>query len=418
MMEAIRNAWKIAELRRRIIFTLLMLVVYRIGAHVPVPGINPAVLADFFQEDTLFGFYDVIAGGALSDFTVFAMGIMPYINASIIMHLLTVVIPKFKEWSEEGVEGRKKMAQVVRYATVLLALLQATGMTFSLIQPAVIERSASAYVVIIISLTAGTAFLMWLGELITEKGIGNGISLLIFAGIVAGFPRQTATVIELLRLGEIRPLILVPVILVLLGLIVGIIALEVGRRRITVQYAKRIVGRRMYGGQSTHIPLKVNQAGVIPVIFASAILMFPATIATFVNHPIAQNFAEALRWGSVLNTVLYAAFIILFTFFYTAIQFDPMKVAGDIKKYGGFIPGLRPGRSTAEYLSKVSSRLTFVGAFSLAFICVLPIFLQNVSRINLIFGGTSLIIIVGVALETMRQVESHMLMRNYQGFMI
>jgi len=417
MMEAIRNAWKIAELRRRIIFTLLMLVVYRIGAHVPVPGINPAVLADFFQEDTLFGFYDVIAGGALSDFTVFAMGIMPYINASIIMHLLTVVIPKFKEWSEEGVEGRKKMAQVVRYATVLLALLQATGMTFSLIQPAVIERSASAYVVIIISLTAGTAFLMWLGELITEKGIGNGISLLIFAGIVAGFPRQTATVIELLRLGEIRPLILVPVILVLLGLIVGIIALEVGRRRITVQYAKRIVGRRMYGGQSTHIPLKVNQAGVIPVIFASAILMFPATIATFVNHPIAQNFAEALRWGSVLNTVLYAAFIILFTFFYTAIQFDPMKVAGDIKKYGGFIPGLRPGRSTAEYLSKVSSRLTFVGAFSLAFICILPIFMQNVSRINLIFGGTSLIIIVGVALETMRQVESHMLMRNYQGFM-
>jgi len=417
MMEAIRNAWKIAELRRRIIFTLLMLVVYRIGAHVPVPGINPKVLADFFQEDTLFGFYNVIAGGALSDFTIFAMGIMPYINASIIMHLLTVVIPKFKEWSEEGVEGRKKMAQMVRYATVLLALLQATGMTFSLIQPAVIERSASAYVVIIISLTAGTAFLMWLGELITEKGIGNGISLLIFAGIVAGFPRQTATIIELLRLGEIRPLILVPVALVLLGLIVGIIALEVGRRRITVQYAKRIVGRRMYGGQSTHIPLKVNQAGVIPVIFASAILMFPATIATFVNHPIAQSFAEALSWGSVLNTALYAAFIILFTFFYTAIQFDPMKVAGDIKKYGGFIPGLRPGRSTAEYLSKVSSRLTFVGAFSLAFICILPIFMQNVSRINLIFGGTSLIIIVGVALETMRQVESHMLMRNYQGFM-
>ena len=417
MMEAIRNAWKIAELRRRIIFTLLMLVVYRIGAHVPVPGINPEILADFFQEDTLFGFYNVIAGGALSDFTIFAMGIIPYINASIIMHLLTVVIPKFKEWSEEGVEGRKKMAQMVRYATVLLALLQATGMTFSLIQPAVIERSASAYVVIIISLTAGTAFLMWLGELITEKGIGNGISLLIFAGIVAGFPRQTATIIELLRLGEIRLLILVPVALVLLGLIVGIIALEVGRRRITVQYAKRIVGRRMYGGQSTHIPLKVNQAGVIPVIFASAILMFPATIATFVNHPIAQSFAEALSWGSVLNTALYAAFIILFTFFYTAIQFDPMKVAGDIKKYGGFIPGLRPGRSTAEYLSKVSSRLTFVGAFSLAFICILPIFMQNVSRINLIFGGTSLIIIVGVALETMRQVESHMLMRNYQGFM-
>lgn len=417
MLETVRNAWKIAELRQRIIFTLLMLVVFRIGAHVPVPGINPEVLADFFQEDTLFGFYNVIAGGALSKFTIFAMGIMPYINASIIMQLLTVVIPKFKEWSEEGVEGRKKMMQLVRYATVLLALLQATGMTFSLIQPAILERSASSYLVIIISLTAGTAFLMWLGELITEKGIGNGISLLIFAGIIAGFPGQAATVIELLRLGEVRLLMLLPIILVLLALIVGIIALEVGRRRITVQYAKRIVGRRMYGGQSTHIPLKVNQAGVIPVIFASAILMFPATIAMFINHPIARGIADALNWGSLLNTVLYAAFIILFTYFYTAIQFDPMKVAGDIKKYGGFIPGLRPGRSTAEYLSKVSNRLTFVGAVSLAFICVLPILLQNVSRVNLLFGGTSLIIIVGVALETMRQIESHMLMRNYQGFM-
>jgi preprotein translocase subunit SecY len=417
MMEAVRNAWKIAELRQRILFTLLMLVIFRIGAHVPVPGINPEVLADFFQEDTLFGFYNVIAGGALSNFTIFAMGIMPYINASIIMQLLTVVIPKFKEWSEEGAEGRKKMMQMIRYATVILALLQATGMTFSLIQPAITDRRTSSYLVIIISLTAGTAFLMWLGELITEKGIGNGISLLIFGGIIAGFPGRAGMIIELLRLGEIRFLMLLPVALVMLGLIMGIIALEVGRRRITVQYAKRVVGRRMYGGQSTHIPLKVNQAGVIPVIFASAILMFPATIAMFINHPIARGISEALSWGTLLNTLLYAAFIILFTFFYTAIQFDPMKVAGDIKKYGGFIPGLRPGRSTAEYLSKVSNRLTIVGAVSLAFICVLPIFMQNVSRLNLIFGGTALIIIVGVALETMRQIESHMLMRNYQGFM-
>ncbi|RJX24027.1 MAG: preprotein translocase subunit SecY [Dethiobacter sp.] len=417
MLDAVRNAWKIAELRQRIFFTMLMLVVFRIGAHVPVPGINPEVLADFFQEDTLFGFYNVIAGGALSNFTIFAMGIMPYINASIIMQLLTVVIPKFKEWSEEGAEGRKKMMQMIRYATVLLAFLQATGMTFSLMQPAITDRRTSSYLVIIISLTAGTAFLMWLGELITEKGIGNGISLLIFGGIIAGFPGQAGMIIELLRLGEIRILMLLPVALVMLGLIMGIIALEVGRRRITVQYAKRVVGRRMYGGQSTHIPLKVNQAGVIPVIFASAILMFPATLAMFINHPIARGISEALSWGTLLNTVLYAAFIILFTFFYTAIQFDPMKVAGDIKKYGGFIPGLRPGRSTAEYLSKVSSRLTLVGAVSLAFICVLPIFMQNVSRLNLIFGGTALIIIVGVALETMRQIESHMLMRNYQGFM-
>lgn len=417
MLETVRNALKIKELRQRLIFTMLMLVVHRIGSHVPVPGINPEVLADFFQEDTLFGFYNVIAGGALSDFTIFAMGIMPYINASIIMQLLTVVIPKFKEWSEEGAEGRKKMVQIIRYGTVVLALLQAAGMTFSLMRPAITDHKWTSYLVIIISLTAGTAFLMWLGELITEKGIGNGISLIIFAGIIAGFPSGASMIIELLRLGELRFYTFIPIVIIMVGLIVGIIALEVGRRRIPVQYAKRVVGRRMYGGQSTHIPMKVNQAGVIPVIFASAILMFPATIAMFINHPFAQRIAEALSWGSVLNTVLYAVFIILFTYFYTAIQFDPMKVAGEIKKYGGFIPGLRPGRPTAEYLGKISNRLTFVGAFSLALICVLPIFLQNASQINLIFQGTALIIIVGVALETMRQIESQMLMRNYQGFM-
>lgn len=417
MLETIRNALGIKELRQRLIFTMLMLVIHRIGSHVPVPGINPEVLADFFQEDTLFGFYNVIAGGALSNFTVFAMGIMPYINASIIMQLLTVVIPKFKEWSEEGAEGRKKMIQIIRYGTVVLAFLQATGMTFSLMQPAITDRGWSSYAVIIISLTAGTAFLMWLGELITEKGIGNGISLIIFAGIIAGFPSGAGTTIELLRLGELRFYTLIPIILVMIGLIVGIIALEIGRRRIPVQYAKRVVGRRIYGGQSTHIPLKVNQAGVIPVIFASAILMFPATIAMFINHPFTQGIAEALKFGTVLNTVLYAAFIVLFTFFYTAIQFDPVKVSGDIKKYGGFIPGLRPGRPTADYLRKISGRLTFVGAFALAFICILPIIMRNITHLNLIFQGTSLIIVVGVALETMRQIESQMLMRNYQGFM-
>jgi preprotein translocase subunit SecY len=417
MLEAVRNAWKIKELRQRIFFTLAMLVVFRIGAHIPVPGINPAALAEFFQEDTLFGFYNVIVGGALANFTIFAMGIMPYINASIIMQLLTIVVPKFKEWSEEGPEGRKKMIQMIRYGTIVLAFLQATGMTFSLIRPAITDHRAVAYLVIIISLTAGTAFLMWLGELITEKGIGNGISLIIFGGIIAGFPAWVGMTVELLQLGEITFLALVPILLILLGLIVGIIALEVGRRRIPVQYAKRVVGRRIYGGQSTHIPLKINQAGVFPVIFASAILMFPATLAMFINHPIAKGFAEALQFGTFLNTILYALFIILFTYFYTAIQFDPVKIAGDIKKYGGFIPGMRPGRPTAEYLGRISSRLTTVGAFSLAFIAVLPILLQDVSRINLVFEGTALIIIVGVALETMRQIESQMLMRNYQGFM-
>ncbi len=417
MLETVRNALRIQELRQRILFTLAMLVVFRIGAHVPVPGINPEALADFFREDTLFGFYNVIAGGALSNFTIFAMGIMPYINASIIMQLLTVIVPKFKEWSEEGAEGRKKMIQMIRYGTIGLAFLQATGMTFSIMRPAIVDHRFSSYLVIIISLTAGTAFLMWLGELITEKGIGNGISLLIFGGIIAGFPAGVGMTVELLRVGEVRFLTIIPIIGVLLALIVGIIALEVGRRRIPVQYAKRVVGRRIYGGQSTHIPMKVNQAGVIPVIFASAILMFPATIAMFINHPIAQRISEMLSWGTVLNTALYASFIVAFTFFYTAIQFDPIKIAGDIKKHGGFIPGLRPGRPTADYLSRVSTRLTFVGAFSLAFICVLPILLQDVSRVNLLFGGTALIIIVGVALETMRQIESHMLMRNYQGFM-
>ena len=417
MLESVRNAWKIKELRQRILFTLSMLVVFRIGAHIPIPGINAEVLSDFFQEDTIFGFYNVIAGGALSNFTIFAMGIMPYINASIIMQLLTVVVPKFKEWSEEGPEGRKKMIQVIRYGTIILAFLQATGMTFSLIQPAITDHRFSSYMVIIISLTAGTAFLMWLGELITERGIGNGISLLIFGGIIAGFPAQVGMTVELLQLGEISFLTLIPIVLVLLALIVGIIALEVGRRRIPVQYAKRVVGRRIYGGQSTHIPLKINQSGVIPVIFASAILMFPATIAMFINHPIAQGFAEALGWGTFLNTLLYALFIILFAYFYTAIQFDPTKIAGDVKKYGGFIPGLRPGRPTAEYLGRVSKRLTTVGAFSLAFIAVMPILMQDLSRINLMFQGTALIIIVGVALETMRQIESQMLMRNYQGFM-
>jgi preprotein translocase subunit SecY len=417
VFEVLGNIWRIKELRQRITFTLLMLIVFRIGAHVPVPGIDPGVLADFFKEDTLFGFYNVIAGGALKKFTIFAMGIMPYINASIIMQLLQVVIPKFKEWSEEGAEGRKKMMQIVRYGTVGLAFLQATGMTLTIMRPAVTTPGFSSYMVIIISLTAGTAFLMWLGELITEKGIGNGISLIIFGGIIAGFPSGASMTIELLRLGEINFLVFIPLILVVVFLIVGIIALEIGRRRIPVQYAKRVVGRRVYGGQSTHIPLKLNQAGVIPVIFASAILMFPATIVMFIQHPFAQRIAAALNWGTPLNTVLYTIFIIFFTFFYTAIQFDPMKVAGDIKKYGGFIPGLRPGRPTAEYLNKISSRLTFVGAFSLAFIAVLPILLQDVSKINLIFSGTALIIIVGVALETLRQIESQMLMRNYQGFM-
>lgn len=417
MLETLRSAWKIKELRQRILFTLAMFVVYRLGSHVPVPGVDPSRLADFFQGDNLFGLFNVFAGGALENFTIFAMGIMPYINASIIMQLLTVVIPKFEEWAKEGEEGRKKLAQLTRYGTVVLALIQATGMSVGIFSAAVRNPSFVTYSVIIITLTAGTAFLMWLGELITERGVGNGISLIIFAGIVSRFGPGTLQTFELTRLGELNIFTVLATIIIILGLIVAIVALEEGQRRIPVQYAKRVVGRKMYGGQSTHIPLKVNQSGVIPVIFASALLMFPATIAQFINHPLARSFENIFRVGSVVHSILYVILIIFFAYFYTAIQFDPMKVANDMKKYGGFIPGLRPGRPTAEFLARVSGRLTLAGALALAAIAVMPVILQNAFRINIIFGGVGMIIVVGVVLETMKQIESHMLMRNYQGFM-
>ncbi|HHX77662.1 MAG TPA: preprotein translocase subunit SecY [Firmicutes bacterium] len=418
MLDTLRTAWKIKDLRQRILFTLGVLVVFRIGSFIPIPGVNPAKIQDLFQGENLFGLMNVITGDALSRFSIFAVGIFPYINASIIMNLLTLVIPKLEQLAKEGEEGRKKINQYTRYGTVILTLVQATSMTFiPLIRQAIISPGIFANITIIVSLTAGTCFLMWLGELTTERGIGNGISLIIFAGIVAGFPSAAAVLYETVRLGEASIFMALLVVLILLGLIVCIIGLEEGQRRIPVQYAKRVVGRKMYGGQSTHIPLKVNQAGVIPVIFASALLMVPITIAQFVNVPIINRIGSALDFGKPLNTVLYFILIFFFTFFYTAVQFDPMKVATDMKKYGGFIPGLRPGRPTAEYLSKVSTRLTFAGGLSLAIISVLPIIFQNATRVNMMFTGTGVIIIVGVALETMKQLETHMMMRNYQGFL-
>ena len=417
MLETVRTAWRIKELRQRILFTLAMFVVFRVGSAIPVPGVDASRLAEFFQSDTIFGFVNIIGGGNLENFTIFALGIMPYINASIIMNLLTIVIPKLKEWSQEGPEGRKKISQITRYGTVVIAVIQALGLSTIIAGDAVVDRTVLSYVTIIISMTAGTAFLMWMGELITEKGIGNGISLIIFAGIVAGFPIGVALAAEQLRIGQINMLVVGIVILVLLGLIVGIIGLDQGQRRINVQYSKRVVGRKMYGGQATHIPMKVNQAGVIPVIFASVLLSFPQTLVSFIQHPLAQSFADMLRWGSALNLVLYIILIVLFTYFYTAVQFDPFQVASNIKKYGGFIPGLRPGRPTAEYLARVTSRLTTAGAFSLAFIAVFPIIMERVTGMNIVFGGTGLIIVVGVVLETFKQIESHMLMRSYRGFM-
>jgi len=417
LLETVRSAWRIKELRQRILFTLAMFVVFRVGSAIPVPGVDASRLAEFFQSDTIFGFVNIIGGGNLENFTIFALGIMPYINASIIMNLLTIVIPKLKEWSQEGPEGRKKISQITRYGTVVIAVIQALGLSTLIAGEAVLDKTVMSYITIIISMTAGTAFLMWMGELITEKGIGNGISLIIFAGIVAGFPIGVALAAEQLRIGQINMLIIGIVILVLLGLIVGIIGLDQGQRRINVQYSKRVVGRKMYGGQATHIPMKVNQAGVIPVIFASVLLSFPQTMVSFIQHPVAQRFADMLRWGSSLNLVLYIILIVLFTYFYTAVQFDPFQVASNIKKYGGFIPGLRPGRPTAEYLARVTSRLTTAGAFSLAFIAVFPIILERITGMSIVFGGTGLIIVVGVVLETFKQIESHMLMRSYRGFM-
>ncbi len=417
MLETIRTAWRIKELRDRILFTLAMFVVFRVGSAIPVPGVDASLLAEFFQEDTIFGFVNIIGGGNLANFTIFALGIMPYINASIIMNLLTIVIPKLKEWSQEGPEGRKKISQITRYGTIVIALIQALGLSTLIAGEAVVDKTLLSYITIIISLTAGTAFLMWMGELITEKGIGNGISLIIFAGIVAGFPIAVAMAAEQYRVGQISLLVIILVVAMLLALIVGIIGLDQGQRRVNVQYSKRVVGRKMYGGQATHIPMKVNQAGVIPVIFASVILSFPQTLVSFIQHPVAQRIAESLSWGTNLNLVLYMTLIVLFAFFYTAVQFDPFQVAGNIKKYGGFIPGLRPGRPTADYLARVTSRLTTAGAFSLAFIAVFPIILERITGMSIVFGGTGLIIVVGVTLETFKQIESHMMMRSYRGFM-
>jgi len=342
---------------------------------------------------------------------------MPYINASIIMNLLTIVIPKLKEWSQEGPEGRKKITQITRYGTVVIAIIQALGLSTTIASAAVMDKTILSYVTIIISLTAGTAFLMWIGELITERGIGNGISLLIFASIVSGFPLGLAMAAEQYRFGQINMLTILLVIVIMLALIIGIILLDQGQRRVNVQYSKRVVGRKMYGGQATHIPMKVNQAGVIPVIFASVLLSFPQTLVSFIQQPWAQRLADMLGWGSNLNLFLYALLIILFTYFYTAVQFDPFQVAGNIKKYGGFIPGLRPGRPTADYLARVTSRLTTVGAFALAFIAVFPIILERLTGMSIVFTGIGLVIVVGVVLETFKQIESHMLMRSYRGFM-
>ncbi len=426
MLEGIQNAAKIADLRRRLLFTFLMLGVYRVGVAIPTPGIDGKALADFFQHasSTVFGLVNLFSGGALERFSIFALGIMPYISSSIILQLLTVVVPALERLSKEGEAGRRKITQYTRYGTVGLSLLQGFFISVGLEQ---IQAPGGSSVVFhpgwgfrlmtMITLTSGTAFIMWLGEQITERGVGNGISLIIFAGIVASIPSAVTTTTEFVREGELSIFVVIVILLAMVATVAAVIFMERGHRRIPVQYAKRVVGRRVYGGQSSHLPLKLNTAGVIPPIFASSVLIFPATIASFADHPWAQTIASMLAPGSLVYNISYVALIIFFCYFYTAVVFNPVDVADNMKKYGGFITGIRPGQRTAEYIDRVLSRVTLSGAIYIALICLLPTLLISSFNVPFYFGGTALLIVVGVALDTVAQIETQILMRNYEGFM-
>lgn len=417
MLSALANIFKIPELRQKIVFTLIMFAVFRMGTHIPVPGVNPAVIEQLFNNGNLFGLLDLFSGGALSKFSIFAMSITPYINAAIIIQLLTVVIPTLEQWSKEGQEGHKKTTQITRYLTVALAFLQAIGMSIGL-KAAILNPGVVSILIIAITLTAGTIFLMWIGEQITAQGVGNGISLIIFAGIVAALPKNLGTIYKYLQAGTINYFNVFLFVVIALAMVVFVIMIQQGYRRIPISYAKRVVGQKSYGGHSSHIPFKVNQAGVIPIIFASSVLMFPVTIAQFVNVPWVKTIAGYFAWGTPLQTSIYAFLIIFFTYFYTAVTVKISDMAENLKKYGGFIPGIRPGKPTEDYLDHVLTRITLAGAFFLAFIAILPNAVAGATHIEgVYFGGTALLIVVGVALDTMKQIEAMVVMRHYQGFM-
>ncbi len=424
MIEGFSNASRIPELRRRLLFTAFMLAIYRIGVAVPTPGIDGQALSSFFDaaRSTLFGWINLFSGGALERFSVFALGIMPYISVAIILDLLKVASPYLDELYKEGEAGRRKITQYTRYGTVGLAIVQGLMIAISLekIQApgggsVVYNPGWSFRIVTVLTLTAGTMFIMWMGEQITERGIGNGISLIIMAGIVARLPSALGTTVQFVREGEMSLFVLLLVLAVAFGVTAGIVYVETAQRRIPVQYAKRVVGRRIYGGQTSHLPLKINTAGVIPPIFASSILVFPATLATFV--PALKNYSAMLTPGGWIYDVVYVVLIIFFTYFYTAVTFNPVDVADNLKKYGGFIPGIRPGRYTAEYIDRVLSRITLGGAIYVSAVCVLPTILIQQFNVPFYFGGTALLIVVGVALDTIAQMETHLLTRNYEGFM-
>lgn len=419
MLEALRNALRIGDLRTKILFTAALLIVYRIGSHVPVPGVDASQLAEILGvgQGNIFGFLDLFSGGALGRFTVFAMGVNPYITSSIIVQLLQIVIPQLEEMAKEGVDGRKRLQQYTRYGTVVFAIIQALGI-LAMARPVIINPGFFSYTLIIVTLTAGTCFLMWLGEKITQHGIGNGISLIIFTGIIARLPYGFIQALQGVGKGGVSIISMLVFAVLAVAIIAGVVLVQEGQRRIPVQYAKRMVGRRMYGGQSTHIPLRVNQAGVIPVIFASSLLVFPLTLAQYI--PALKVLQRLMGYGTWGYNLLYAALVIFFTYFYTAVTFNPVEVANNMKKNGGFIPGLRPGRPTSEYLDRVLTRITLFGALFLAVIAVMPYLMASVTRMPtqfLYFGGTGLLIVVGVALDTMKQIEAHLLLRHYEGFM-
>ena len=424
MLRTVTKAWNIPDIRKKILFTLAMLFIFRIGSQIPVPGMDREILSQTFDSDTgLFALFNLFSGGAFSNFTIFALSITPYITASIIMQLLAIAIPALEKLSREGLEGRKKIAQYTRYMTVGLAVIQAIGVSVGLFRRALVSTDPFSITVIVLVLTAGTAFLMWLGEQINEYGIGNGISLIIFAGIIARLPSAIQEIWTKLQDGTMNVIALILFTIFCVLVIVGIIEVQQGQRRIPVQYAKRVVGRKMYGGQATHIPLRVNQAGVIPVIFAMSFLQFPLTITYFMSAD-SDSAAFIEKWLSPVGTPgvwVYAAFnvflIIFFTYFYTSVTFNPMEVAQNMKSNGGFIPGIRPGKATVEYLNRVMTRITFVGAIFLAAVAILPTIVSQLGGLDFRFGGTSLLIAVGVALDTMKQLEQQMVMRNYSGFL-
>ncbi len=417
---------KIPELKRRILVTLGLLAIYRVGCFIPTPGIDADALASFFNraQGTMLGLLGMFSGGALERMSVFALGIMPYISASIILQLLTVVVPHLEKLKKEGEAGRKKITQYTRYGTVVLSIIQGFGIAVGLESMSGPGGSAIVFhpgwgfrLMTVVSLTAGTAFIMWLGEQMTERGIGNGISLIIFAGIVARFPSAVVNTFRMIKTGEMSVFFMLVLLVLMIAVIGAIVFIERGQRRIPVQYAKRVVGRRMYGGQSTHLPLKVNTSGVIPPIFASSIIMFPATITQFLGVEWMQTISNALRPGTPIYTIIFVGFIFFFCYFYTAVTFNPEDVAENMKKYGGFVPGIRPGKRTADYIDSVLTRITFGGAVYVSAVCVLPTFLITKFNVPFYFGGTALLIVVGVAIDTMAQIETHMLTRNYEGFM-